>query len=116
MHASWDPLASMKRHVIDACICPVIALYETSRKLTDESIRGGVTAHAVNQQCIEAVCQLIGVPARLEPRVGPVGCGERQQRRGRVVQIGPELAELAALGEERAHAVLVPPPLGEDLV
>jgi len=35
---------------------------------------------------------------------------------GRVIEIGAELAELASLAEERAEAVLVPPPLGDELV
>ena len=34
----------------------------------------------------------------------------------RVVEIGAQLAELAALAEERPEALLVAPPLGEDLL
>src|SRR3954454_1594960 len=57
-------------------------------KLTDESIRRGVAAHAVDEQRVEPVGELVRVAAGLQPRVRPVGGGEREQRGGRVVEVG----------------------------
>ena len=51
-----------------------------------------------------------------EPRVRPVDGREREQRGGRVVEVGAQLAELAALAEERAEPLLVAAPLGDELL
>src|SRR5919197_6243743 len=75
-----------------------------------------VAADPVQENLVEAVRELLGVASRLEPRVGPVRRREREQRGGRVVEVAAQLAELAALAEERAHPLLVPPPLAQDLL
>ena len=49
-----------------------------------------------------------------EPGVGPVHGREREQRGGAVVEVGAELAALAALAEERAEALLVAAALGDE--
>src|SRR5205814_6727950 len=76
----------------------------------------GVAAHAVEQERGEAVRELVRLRAGPEPGVGPVRGGEREQRRGRVVEIGPQLAELAPLAVERAEAVLAAAALGDERV
>ena len=54
--------------------------------------------------------------ARSQPGVGPVRRRQREQRRGRVVEVGAQLAELAALAEERAEPLLVAAALGDELL
>ena len=78
--------------------------------------RSCVAAHAVEQEGVEAVGKLIGIRPRPKPGVGPVRRRQGEQRRGRVVEIRPQPAELAPFAEERAEAVLVAPALGEELV
>src|SRR3954467_7327408 len=75
-----------------------------------------VSAHAVDQQRVEAIGQLVGVASGPKPGVRPVGSREREQRCGGVVEIGAELAELAPFAEERTDPVLVAPALADDLV
>src|SRR3712207_92679 len=70
-----------------------------------------VAAHAVEQHGEEAVGEVVGVATRLQPRVRPVRGRERKERRGRLVEIGAQRAEVAALAEERAYALLVTPAL-----
>src|SRR6478609_6933774 len=80
-------------------------------------LRGSrVAAHPVDEQREEAVGDLVRVATGLEPGVCPVRRRQQEQRRGSLVQIGAELAELAALAEELADPLFVPPPLGDDLV
>src|SRR5215210_9510066 len=82
-----------------------------------ERLRGrGVAAHAVEQQAVETVGELVGVALRRQPRIGPVQSREDEQRRRRVVEVGSELAELASLAEERAEALLVAPAFDENLL
>src|SRR6266542_5700977 len=84
----------------------------------EANLRGGrrVSAHPVDEQLVEAVGKLVGVTARLEPCVGPVRRGEREQGGRRIVEVGAQLAEIPALPEEGANPLLVAPPLAEDLV
>src|SRR5713101_2407676 len=75
-----------------------------------------VAPHAVQQRTEEAVRQRIGVLTRPKPRVGPVGGGEREQRRRRVVEVGPQVAQLASFAKERAEPLLVASPFGDERV
>ncbi len=60
-------------------------------------VRCRVAAHAVDQQRVEAVRELVRVAPRLQPRVRPVRRREREQRGGRVVEVGAQLTQLAPL-------------------
>src|SRR5438132_180603 len=98
-------------------------LMSRSRRLEQAAVRAAaylrgrrVAADAVDEQGMEPIGELVGVLALPEPRVGPVRGREHEQGRGGVVEIRSKLAELAALAEERAEALLVPPPLGEELL
>ena len=55
-------------------------------------------------------------PPGAQPGVGPVRRREREQRSRRVVEVRAQLAELAALAEERAEPLLVAAPLGDELL
>src|SRR3954463_1968423 len=88
---------------------------QTRRFLTDQSIGCRVAAHAVQQQLVEPVCKFVGFSPRPQPRVGPVRRGEREQGRGRIVQVATQLAELPALPKERANPLLVAAALLENL-
>src|SRR4029078_4492347 len=68
---------------------------------------GGVAAHTVEQERREAVGELVRFAAGTQPGIRPVRGREREQRRGRVVEIRAQLAELAALAEERAESPLI---------
>src|SRR5262249_47365621 len=89
----------------------------TSAESTHRALhRRAVSAHAVDEQSVEAVGQFVGGAASLKPRVGPVCSREEEQRRDRLVEVGAKLTELAPLAEELADPLLVPPPLGEKRV
>src|SRR5919108_783652 len=83
-----------------------------------EETSGGrrVPAESVEQEREEAVGEPVGVGARVQPRVGPVRRREKEERGGGFVEVGSQLAELAALTEKLADALLVAAPLGDDLV
>src|SRR5687768_1387510 len=72
----------------------------------------GVAAHAVDEQPEEAVGELLRVPTLLEPGVRPVGGREEEQCGRALVEIGAQLALLAALAEERSDPLFVAPALG----
>src|SRR5262245_57025071 len=75
----------------------------------------GIAAHAVDQEREEAVGEHTGVAPGLEPGVGPVGGREEEECGSCLVEIGAQLAEIAALAEELADPFLVPPALGDEL-
>src|SRR5262245_10350022 len=77
--------------------------------------RRRVAPDAVEEDRVEAIREGVSVGARREPRVGPVGRREHEQRGRLVVEIAAELPELAALAEEGAETLLVAAPLGEEL-
>ncbi len=64
----------------------------------------------------EAICEVVRVAPGLEPGVRPVRRREQEQRRRAGVEVGAQTARLDTLAEERAPALLVPAPLGDDLV
>ena len=82
------------------------------------SLRSGsrVAAHTVEQEGVETVGKLIGIGLRPQPGVGPVRRRQGEQRRGGIVEIRPQPAELAPFAEERAEAILVATALGEELL
>src|SRR5438034_10565487 len=71
---------------------------------------------AIDEEGVEAVGELVRRTPRLQPRVRPVHGRKGQEGGGRLVQIGPELSEVAALAEEGAEALLVAPALADDLL
>ena len=77
---------------------------------------GRVPADPVDEDRQEAIGQVIRVAPGLEPGVRPVRRGEKEQRRRTGIEVGAKIARLDALAEERAPALLVTPPLGDDLV
>src|SRR3954469_5845580 len=83
---------------------------------SDHLSRRRVTAHAVQQRFVEPVGKRVRVGLRRDPRVRPVRRRERQQRRGAVVEVGAELAELTPVAKERAEPFLVAAALGEKLL
>src|SRR3989440_5560858 len=88
----------------------------SQRRRPTPYLRRGVAAHAVEQELVEAIRESVGVRIAPQPRVRPVRSREREQGRGRVVEIGSQSAELASLAEERAKTFLVAAALGEELV
>ena len=77
---------------------------------------GGVPAHAVDEECGEPVGELICLRTGSQPRIRPVRRGEREERGCRVIEIGTQLAELAAFSEERAEPLLVAAALGDEAI
>src|SRR6185436_11876734 len=77
------------------------------------SARCRVPADPVQQKREEPIGEDVRVAAGMEPRVGPVRGREEEQDGGAVVEVGAQLAELAAFAEEVAHALLVAAPLGD---
>src|SRR5438270_12509182 len=69
-----------------------------------------VSAHSLEKEGIEPVSELVGVAAGLKPGVRPVRSREREQCRGRVVEVAAQLAKVAALTEARADPLLVAAP------
>jgi hypothetical protein len=65
---------------------------------------------------VEAVGELVRRATRPEPGIGPVCSGKEQEGRGVLVQVGSELPELAPLAEESPDPLLVPAPLGDELL
>src|SRR6185312_2503847 len=80
-----------------------------------KSIPTCISADAVDKDAVEVVREGVRVGVRSEPGVGPVRRREHEERGGRVVQVAPQLPELAALAKERPKALLVAPALGHDL-
>src|SRR6266540_3939442 len=78
--------------------------------------RRRVPLHAFKEEGVEAVGEVVGVAAWLEPGVGPVRRGEHEQCRGRVVEVAAQLAELPPFAEEGSDALLVAAALAEDLL
>src|SRR5262249_82151 len=78
--------------------------------------RRRVAAHSVDEQLEEAVRELVGVAAGLQPRVRPVGGREEGERGGVHVEVGPELALLDAVPEEPTDALLVAPAFRDELL
>ena len=64
----------------------------------------------------EAVGELVGGAARLEPRVRPVRRREQQQDGGAFVEVGAEIPEIPALAQQVADPFLVAVPLGDEPV
>src|SRR5213083_1310061 len=75
-----------------------------------------VAAHPVEEDGCEAVGELVcaGIPP--QPCVGPVHRGERNERGGAVVEVGAQLATLAAFAKERAEALFIAAALGDEEV
>src|SRR5262245_11246480 len=91
------PIASEPRNICTEIMSAVATCLRRRR----------VAAHTVEQHREEPVCELVGVGAGSQPRVGPVRGGEPQQRRRRIVEIGAELAELPPLAKDRLEAFFV---------
>src|SRR6476469_8915997 len=91
---TWPP-----RYWVDALTAPIYRDIEEfkrefgrffSEKLTDESIntrRRRISAHAVEQDVVKAICELVGVRARPEPGICPVGGRQQEERRRCIVEI-----------------------------
>ncbi len=75
-----------------------------------------VAAHPVEQEVGEPVGELVRAGVCAQPGVGPVHRRERDERGYAVVEIGTQLAALAALAEERAEALLVATALGDEKI
>ena len=73
-----------------------------------------VAAHPVEQHGREPVGERVDVAARPEPGVRPVRSREEEQRGGRHVEIGPQLAPLEPVGVELADPLLVAAALGDE--
>jgi hypothetical protein len=73
-----------------------------------------VAAHPVEEERREPVGELVGAGIGPQPGVGPVDGREREERGRAVVEIGAQLAPLAAFAEERAEALLVPAALCDE--
>ncbi len=74
----------------------------------------GVAANALDKDREETVGERVGVGVIREPRVRPVRRRESEQDGCVVVEVGPERPHLAALAEEGAETLLVPPAVGEE--
>src|SRR6478672_10876606 len=73
-----------------------------------------VTAHAVEERRIEAIGELVRGCTGPKPRVGPVRCGEKEQRRRCDVEVDTQLALLDACPEQLADARFVAPALRKE--
>src|SRR5579872_2912003 len=76
----------------------------------------GVAAHAVEQQRGEAVGELVRLRAGADPGGRPVRGGEHEERGRAVVEVGAELAVLAALAEEGPDPLLIAAALGDERI